>query len=474
MSRLISFPQVFALAKGANYSLNASFTGLPLTSLLATGGFKFNQPAFQTPAANLYNSATTVYTISNTTNIDSAGLTYYNGGNLVDTAIKWTNGKSLGNWYQIQRHAGTPTGGSVSVYNGMLKITSGTINDGTGNNVLNRSTIHDVKFQRNGNQITENSASVIGWFNPNDKEAVSMYFKGYVEKADLIDTTTGLLDNAKCVQKTFFVGYRYAHNSDTYIPSINVIIGSYAGIGFIPTLVGGNYTWKAVYWTRRFSTDATDVFSSFDTGLSAFTPQRLKISISDTGIATWFANNMSTPIHTFNLLTASDILPWTSTVVNPLYASVMAIKGLDVANGFNEVLGSGTIYVQEAASWREFPNGKSGLTATLSAGNTVVLTSGTTTGLKVGMRLVKTSTGGGAFNVVTSTTGTFIGSITNSTTFTVVDHLFATANHATTGAITFDAGMIFRHNNFEDTNTEVTTTDIEYHTTGLQLLKKLK
>ena len=203
--------------------------------------------------------------------------------------------------------------------------------------------------------------------------------------------------------------------------------------------------------------------------------QKLKVNFTD-GVITWFANNMTTPIATQTISSnpAINTIPDLNIeTVNPMYAAILAQKGADATE---TVSGVCSIYVEEAATWREFPTGgKSGLVATLSTGtNNVTLTTGNTTGLSVGMRLVKTSTGGGAFNAATTTSGTFIGSITNSTTFTVVSDLGVALNHATAGSITFDAGLIFASNNFEDTNTEITTTETQYHNTGVQLLKKLK
>lgn len=465
MSRLISFPQAFALNKGANYPINANFTGLPIATLRAAGGFKFNQPAFQTPAANLYNSATTTYAFATTSTSGSAGLVYKFGGNLVDTAIKWTNGKSLGNWYQIQRHGGSPTGGSVSVENGKLKITSGT------DALLNRSVVHDTLFQRNGNQIIPGtSASVIGWLHFRDIVNTTLYFKGYVERTNLLTPGTETIDPELARKKMHFVGFTYNHSAQAVAQSLDSFIAETHGFGFVPALVSGNYTWHAVVKALRTSIGTTDYVFVQNTNLSAFIPQRLKVNFTN-GVVTWFTNNMETPIATQTILSIPDT---TLPTVNAMYAALLAQKGTD--NVLIPAPGVATLYVEEAATWREFPTGgKSGLVATLATGtNSVTLTTGNTTGLSVGMRLVKTSTGGGAFNAATTTNGTFIGSITNSTTFTVVSDFGVNLNHATAGSITFDAGLIFAFNNFEDTNTEVTATDIAYQTTGLQLLKKLK
>lgn len=467
----ISFPQALALAKGANYNFPAKFPGIDLKTLLSTTtAIRLNQPSFvlNNSAPNLINSAAVNYTLASSTTINDSKLVYRTGGNLVDTAMKWTNGKSLGNWYQIQRHSGgTPTGGTVSVdNNSKLKITCG-----PNNTLLNRSVIHDTLFQRNGTQIIpESSATVVGWLLFRDKVNTTLYYKGYVESSDLFTPGTQTIDSALSRQKTFFVGYTYHHSLGTVATTLNVLVGSLHGFGFVPALSGGNYTWHAVVKGTRISNAADDYIFVQNTNLSALVSQKLKVNFTD-GIITWFANNMTTPIATQTVSSIADLTIETS---NPMYAAILAQKGGD--DGSTAVSGVCSIYVEEAATWREFPTGgKSGLVATLSTGtNNVTLTTGNTTGLSVGMRLVKTSTGGGAFNAATTTNGTFIGSITNGTTFTVVSDLGVALNHATAGSITFDAGLIFASNNYEDTNTEITTTETQYHNTGVQLLKKLK
>lgn len=468
MSRIISFPQAFALHKGANYNLNAVFTGLPTSTLTAGAGFKFNQPVFQTPAANLYNSATTTYALGTSTSSASAGLVYKFGGNLVDTAIKWTNGKSLGTWYKILRHGATNTGGRVFSTGSVLKIISGITPSLTD---LNRATIHDTKFQRNGTEITENSGTVVGWLMPQDKVNTTLYFKGYVERESLM--VNGVLDADLMQQKTVRVGYWYAHSVDTLDPTLNACIGSSHGFGFIPGFTGGAYTWKGCYINVSSVSGLTEAFVVVETNLSAFVSQRLKVNFNN-GVVSWFANDMVTPIQTTTLATIPNQTLNTST--NALYAGIMSIAA---TGGITLVPGAAVLCVEEAVTWREYPgDGKLALTATLTTGNNnVTLTGGgTTTGLVAGMRITKTSTTGGNFNVsAQSGNGIFIGSITNGTTFTVVDHLGASALHGTAGAITFDVGRgLFAFNNFEDTNTEITLSDTMYQTTGLQLLKKLK
>jgi hypothetical protein len=470
MSRLISFPQAFALNKGANYPINANFTGLPIATLRAAGGFKFNQPAFQTPAANLYNSATTTYALGNSTTTASAGLVYKFGGNLVDTAIKWTNGKSLGTWYKLLRHGNVSTGGTVASNGKILKITSGLKTSYAAE--LNRALIHDTKFQRTGVEITENSGTVTGWLMPQDKVNTTLYFKGYVEKESLSEN--GVLNEDLMIQKTFRVGYWFAHSVQNYDPTLNVCWGSSHGFGFTPSFTSGTYTWKCIIIGDSSATGQIELFFVGPTGLSAFSPQELKVTFNN-GVVSWFAGNMVTPIQTVTLSSFPDYVLHTGT--NALYGCVVSIALSQDPGGIPFKVGAGTICVQEAATWREYPgDGRLGVSATLSGTGTNVVSLANTSGIVPGMRITRLA-GPGNFNNAAQTTGNgiFVGAVTLNTSFTVVDHFGNSVNHSTAGAITFDVGKgLFAFNNFEDTNTEVTDSDTAYHTTGLQLLKKLK
>lgn len=468
----ISFPQALALAKGANYNFPGKFPGINLATLLSTATpIRLNQPSFvlSNSAPNALNSAAVLYTLASSTTVNDSKLVYKTGGNLVDTAMKWTNGKNLGNWYEIQRHATNPTNGTISSDGRKLKITCGSNLTG-----VTRSIMHDTLYDRSGNLINPSSSgSVVGYLFFTDKINTTMYYKGYVEKSDFL-AGDGTIDSAKTRQKTFFVGWVYMHNFEQIDPTLNILVGSNHGFGFIPVqAIGGqNYTWYAVVKGYNVNTDLIEYLYSFNTNLSAFSSQKLKVNFTD-GVVTFYANDMVTPVATVTVAAVPNII--VQTLNNPMYAGILSMKGGDTIT--TNIAGVGSIYVEEAAVWRQLPTGgKGGLIATLATGtNVVTLTTGTTTGLSVGMRLVKTSTGGGAFNTLTSTTGVFIGAITNSTTLTVVDNLYTTAlNHATAGSITFDAGLLFGANNYEDTNTEITTSDTQYHNTGIQILKKLK
>jgi hypothetical protein len=473
----ISFPQALAIAKGANYSFPAKFPGIDLKTLLSTTtAIRLNQPSFvlNNSVPNLINSAAVFYTLASSTTVDDSKLVYKTGGNLVDSAMRWSDGRTLGNWIQTQVHGGSPTAGTVTLMGKMLKVASGPQTTG-----LTRSLIHDTTFTRNGS--TTGISSVVGWLCPWDKVNTTFYYKGFVDFNTLC-VTPNTLDSERMTTFTTFVGWRYAHSQGTLASNttLPIIVGATHGIGFMPIFNTGTgrYTWHAVYIDSN-EIDSPDIIFSFNTDVSPFSSHRLKINYNNS-VVTWFIDDMNTPVATKDLLS----IPTNSnpgsvhmnfTTLNGMYACVMAIKG-SVSGTFQE--GSAIIYVEELATWREFWGGKTGLTATLTAGqNTVTLTGGgNTTGLSPGMRITKTSGTGAFASSITQPVGVFIQTISSSTQFTVVGHRGATdsAFHATTGSVVFSAGNEFAYNNFEDTNTEITTTETQYHNTGVQLLKKLK
>ena len=375
----ISYPQVLAINKGVNYYINHKFPGIRASLFLnSSTPYKFTQPNEIDISNNLYNSQTVNYTLANTIVTSNIGLVYNRGGNLVDVAIKYTNGKSIGNWYQIQRHASTPTGGSVSSQNGVLRITCG---DST--SLLNRSLIHDTLFNRNGVQVLETSGTVTGYFQYTDTHNATVYFNGYVEYFDfLAPTGFGTVTGKHTI---FFVGYRYFHTQNTdealSTPPIETYTGTSNGFGFQAIRNGSNFTWHCVVIADDSVTNSGSpaICYSVNTGLSAFAKHKLRVNFNN-GTITWYANGNQVATTTFaSLIAAGNVFLNT----NSLYACVVSIKGGNPTT----IPGRFTICVNEASVIRNPP---------------------------------------------------------------------------------------LTYNNWEDTDTEVTLTETQYHNTGLQLLKKLK
>lgn len=383
MSRIISFSQLFALSKGVNYRFNSVFKGLPALTLLNPSGYTFTQPSFTTPASNLYQATSSVYSLADSKSISNLGLVFKTGGNLVETAMKWTNGKSIGNFYKILNHAGSPTGGFVGVENGILKIKCG-----LNTTLLNRGLMHDVKFNRAGSEVFETNASVSGYLQLTDTVSCQMYFKGYVESFNFNEIVAPLTrPNGDYVQ--FWIGWRYLHSQQTSQDTFGlpIFIGDGAGFGFIGVRNSStSMTWWAVIIADDNSNNnlGTQVVYKVNTNKSIFSNVELQVSLNN-GTFTFICDNTQIGQVTLSSLTGLGSI-FNGGIYNPQYAGIASIKGSDSTTP----PGQFTICVERCSVTRSL-------------------------------------------------------------------------NHINTP-----------YNRFEDTDTEVTSTDIDYHTTGLQLLKKLK
>ena len=328
MSRLISFPQAFALQRGANYNFLSAFKGLDTQVLLSPSGYLFTQPAFETPAPNIWQSASETYSLASSTDEASLGLVFKHGGNLTSTAIKYTNGKSLGNWYFSKRHANQDTGGTFRIEGGVIKLTCG---NNTSTPLVNRAMLHDVKFQRNNTEITEQSGSVVGYMQPNDSSLNStIYFKGYVEPFDFASvfapTTFPLGDHA-----IFWIGHRYLHTASLYgedcSANIPVFYGPSKGWGFVAARDKGKYTWWCVVIADVDNTlDDTGFVFAEATNLSVFDSHELSVTFNN-GTITWFANG--TFLHTTSISLLESANHNFSSTTNPLYSAIAVMKGSD-------------------------------------------------------------------------------------------------------------------------------------------------
>jgi hypothetical protein len=118
-------------------------------------------------------------------------------------------------------------------------------------------------------------------------------------------------------------------------------------------------------------------------------------------------------------------------------------NGISIAWGVQNTLGVNNydVYVRyddsSTSAWNGGTNSTAteltGFVATLATGtNAVTLTTGTTSNIKVGQLVTKTS-GSGAFNA----SGVYVAAITGATTFTVGDTDGTALNHATSGSTTF-------------------------------------
>ena len=134
----------------------------------------------------------------------------------------------------------------------------------------------------------------------------------------------------------------------------------------------------------------------------------------------------------------ASLLSGTASITSLTTSGSVTVGGDLIVNGTTTSINSSTLQVDDKNIELASVTTKTGLVATLVAGQpTVQLTTGKTTGLIVGQLLTKTGGTGafGAGGVV------YVTSITNSTDFTVGSSDASSAiNHATSGSITFDVG----------------------------------
>jgi hypothetical protein len=267
-----------------------------------------------------------------------------------DAAVKLTEGKSLGNWYQIQRHANAATGGTISSNGTVLRITSG--NDTT---LINRSLLHDVKYNRSGTLVTELSATATGYLHYEDNVNTTVYFKGYVEPFNFLETSTVDASRVYGSHTIFFVGYRYFHTQQgdgllSGVP-LDTFTGPQDGFGFQAIRNGSNFTWHCIVVAgvgEAFSGDA-NICYAVDTNLDAFTPQELKVNFNN-GVLTWYANGVLVATTSFSqLITAGNL--FTPAGNTSMYACVSSLKG----GSGSTIPGQYTIAVQEASVVRGLP-----------------------------------------------------------------------------------------------------------------------
>jgi hypothetical protein len=312
--------------------------------LLNPSGYTFTQPSFTTSAPNLYQEASSVYTLASSSDSESAGLVFKSGGNLVNTAIKWTNGKSLGNFYRINRHSSTFTGGFVGVENNILKVKCGETTS-----LLNRGLLHDVKFQRNGNEITEASNTVIGYMYVTDTVNCSLDFTGYVEPFDFNQTfvPSGLFYGN---HTQFWVGFRYLHTQNGWLGSgLPAFLGSGNGFGFIGVRNSNtSMTWWAVIVAddNLLNEEGTQFAYQVNTNASVFSSVNLRVTFNNGNISFFVNESQVGTTQSIGDLTGND---WVfNTGGNPLYAGIASLKG----GGTSTIPGVYTICVDRCAVWR--------------------------------------------------------------------------------------------------------------------------
>ena len=304
----VSYPQLLALARGANFFYNfLPNKGIDYKKLTASSGFRFKDRPYNGAALDpdyaigLASSGTIVYNRSTSTDLLNSELIYKNGGNLSDTSNLSLGMKSItttyvpgttnaiikiGDWLFVQATASNPreTGLFKLINKSVILSTNSTMN--VTSRIMLTSALKDYS-----NTVTNYSylSSVQGNISTAESHTYDLTFTGFLNPLEGNNTYSDC---------RFVVGYFREHGPQTanalYNPSGSGPMARLSGniIGFHPFYVSGQWTWYAVIIGLRSSTGVKDIFQSTTTGLNAHVSQQLRVVWAGTTI-TWYANGTS-------------------------------------------------------------------------------------------------------------------------------------------------------------------------------------
>ena len=304
----VSYPQLLALARGANFFYNfLPNKGIDYKKLTASSGFRFKDRPYNGAAIDpdyaigLASSGTIVYNRSTSTDLLNSELIYKNGGNLSDTSNLSLGMKSttttyvpgttnpiikIGDWLFVQATASLPR------ETGLFKLTNKSVVLSTNSTMTVSSRIMLTSALKDySNTVTNYSylSSVQGNISTAVSNTYDLTFTGFLNPLEGNNTYSDC---------RFIVGYFREHGPQAvnvlYNPSGSGIMARLSGnqIGFHPFYVSGQWTWYAVIIGLKSSTGVKDVFRSTTTGLNAHVSQQLRVVWAGTTI-TWYANGTS-------------------------------------------------------------------------------------------------------------------------------------------------------------------------------------
>lgn len=304
----VSYPQLLALARGANFFYNfLPNKGIDYKKLTASSGFRFKDRPYNGAALDpdyaigLASSGTIVYNRSTSTDLLDSALIYKNGGNLSDTSNLSLGMKSttttyvpgttnaiikIGDWLFVQATASNPreTGLFKLINKSVILSTNSTMT--VSSRIMLTSALKDYT-----NTVTNYSylSSVQGNISTGVSNTYDLTFTGFLNPLEGNNTYSDC---------RFVVGYFREHAASStnpvYNPSGSGPMARLSGntIGFQPFYVNGQWTWYALIVGLRDSTGLKDVFQSTTTGLNAHVSQQLRVVWAGTTI-TWYANGTS-------------------------------------------------------------------------------------------------------------------------------------------------------------------------------------
>ena len=301
----VSYPQLLALARGANFFYNfLPNRGIKYSTLTASSGFRFKDRPYNGAALDpdyaigLASSGTIVYNKSTSTDLLNSQLIYKYGGNLSDTSNFSLGMKSttttyvpgttnaiikIGDWLLVQATASAPR------ETGLFKLTNKSVVLSTNPTMTVSSRIMLTSSWKDYSNTTTNytyQSSVQGNIATSTSNTYDLTFTGFLNPLEGNNTYSDC---------RFVVGYFREHGPQIvnvlYNPSGSGIMARLSGnlIGFHPFYVSGQWTWYAIIIGLRQSTSVKDVFLSTTTGLNAHVSQQLRVVWAGTTI-TWYAN----------------------------------------------------------------------------------------------------------------------------------------------------------------------------------------
>ena len=312
----VSFPQIFSLIKGANYSNHLYFTPLKY-STIRTGIQIQHIPYVSNFVPDSFNSTSIAYSLANSTSIYDSKLIFKYGGRLID--------KEVGT-FQVHK-ARIKTEIALRYEYGdvfALASSAGISNSSDFYTIENKYFVHSTRPGINesrcalvyahptiGLTFGTYSSSAVGYYTTVESNIAlpaHFYWKGYLKPletkaANGIDPNNNLLDDFR-----LWVGFGRDHTNwnNLYHPQVG---GTPVSINFDRTsslfvmFLDVNDSNKPKWWALlRYETSGGSIqIISAPTNLSVYSPQELEVIVTSTEII-WKANGNTVLTHTFDFV----------------------------------------------------------------------------------------------------------------------------------------------------------------------------
>lgn len=286
MSRVVSFPQLFAIAKGANYRTLIPFQGVPFTTLLNPSYLppkKLGQPN-AIPGVQTDNNAN--YVFASPTSTFNGSLVFKSGGNLSDRdflllypqeTVKYvvfgTPARCMGDWLMLFRASGADAGPTSSIY----PVEGGIMMENF-ENIYSRCVLTDALNGTNHSL----SAPSAGYLNNIGRSEMDFSWTGKIMP---------WLGSNNSGTYRVIVGLHRTHRNSTdpilTIPSnplggpVNVPLNG-SILGFVPFGDSdGNYRWCFVSFNVDEISNEPALVYSAPTSVSAFSEATIEISVQN-------------------------------------------------------------------------------------------------------------------------------------------------------------------------------------------------